>query len=147
MDFDLKRGVLALAILVTLGTAIYLTLGAESCPNFECFQTHMSKCTSATYVNEEPEASWQYHIKGASGDQCEVEVTLLIAREGNLKLRQYEGNSMSCFYDIGVASYPEKDLDACHGELKENIQSAIIDNLYRYIVDNLDEIKEEIGSF
>ena len=40
--------------------------------------------------------------------------------------------------------YPEKDLDSCKGELKENLQSVIIENLYKYIIDNLGEISEEL---
>ena len=75
---------------------------------------------------------------------CETEVTLLSAKEGDVGLRDYEGVSMLCYYDIGVAGYPERNLAACHGELKEGLQSIIIEKLYKYLVANLGEIREDL---
>ena len=144
MAFDWKRGVLGIIVLIVLILALYLTFGSEDCPNFDCFRQQMIECKFATYVNEEAEASWGYKIIGKSGNMCQIEVTLLGAKEGTLNLRQYEGNSMICAYDLGIATYPEKDLSQCSGELKENLQSVIIDKLFRYIVDNVGEIKEEL---
>lgn len=132
-------------VVVSLATAMFFTFQIEDCPNFECFQSHMAECSKATYINEEPEASWGYEIIGVSKDSCEIEVSLLNAKDGELGLREFEGNSMSCFYDLGIIAYPEKDLDSCTGELKEDLQEIIIEKLYKYVVLNLGEIKEEIG--
>lgn len=144
MDMDWKRGALGIIILVVLVAALFLTFNPEKCPNFECFQKRMIECKSTSYINEEPEASWGYKIIGKRAGKCEIEVTLLGAKEGSLDLRKYEGNSMSCFFDEGFVTYPEKDLDACHGELKENLQNVIIEKLYNYIISNLGEIQEEL---
>jgi len=144
MDFDWKKGVLGIIILIVLIVALFLTFGPVKCEGVDCFQQRMIDCSFATYINEETEASWGYEILGNKGNQCEIEVTLLSAKEGNLGLRNYEGNSMSCFYDKGIFAYPEKNLDVCIGELKENLQSVIIEKLYKYVVDNLGEIEEEL---
>jgi hypothetical protein len=144
MDFYWKRGVLGSAIIIVLVITLFLTFRSGECENVECFQDKMIKCSFVKYVNEEPEASWGYEIIGKRGNQCEIEVTLLSAKEGSLGLRSYEGNSMSCFYEVGTFAYPEKSLDACTGRLKENLQSIIIEKLYKYVVDNLGEIEEEL---
>lgn len=146
MDFDWKRGILGIAILIVLIIVLSSSLGTKDCASFDCFQQNMVKCSPASYINEESEASWGYEILGKRGDKCEIEVTLLGAKEGSLDLRQFEGNSMSCFYELGIIAYPEKDLNSCTGELKENLQAVIIENLYKYIIDNLGEIGEELGS-
>ena len=140
-----RRGILGVLVILALTIALFFTFQLEDCPNFECFQSHMADCSKATYINEEPEASWGYEIIGTSKENCEIEVTLLNAKEGVLGLREFEGNSMGCFYKLGIIAYPEKDLDSCKGELKENLQTIIIEKLYRYVVANLGEIKEEIG--
>ena len=145
----MKRGIINLILIiiiaVTLGAALYYSFGPEECLTFECFQQSMISCKSTTYINEEPEASWGYKIIGKKSEQCEIEVTLFSAKEGSLKLRDYEGNSMNCFYSLGISAYPERDLDSCHGELKENIQSIIIEKMHKYILENLGEISEEVG--
>ena len=144
MNFNWKRGVLAGLLVVILALAIYFTTRPVECLNFECFQDKMIACSPAVYINEENDALWKYEVKGMEKGMCKVEVTLLSAKEGSLKLRQYEGNSMNCLHDKGIALYPEKDLEACTGELKENLQSLIINKLYEYIIDNLGEINEEL---
>jgi hypothetical protein len=144
MKIKVINGIIIALIVITLVIALYLSFSAVECVNFQCFQEKMAECKSATYVNEETEASWGYKIKGKRGNQCEIEVSLLGAKEGSLNLRQFEGNSMSCFYDVGIVAYPEKDLDVCQGLLKEDLQGVIIENLHKYIVDNLGDIQEEL---
>jgi hypothetical protein len=124
--------------------ALYSTAKSRECLSVECFQQYMLDCKKVSYINEETEASWGYDIVGDRNGVCEIEVTLLSAKEGGLELRQYEGNSMTCSYLLGEFAYPEKDLNSCTGELKEDLQSVIIDKLYKYVVDNLGEIGEEL---
>ncbi len=144
MYWDWKRGAILAGIIILTFFTLYVTFSPEKCPNLECFQENLAKCMPATYVNEEPEASWGYQIAGRKDDKCRIEVTLLSAKEGPLGLRDYEGNSMVCAYQLGYLTFPEKNLDACSGELKENMQSVIIEKLYRYIIDNLGEISEGV---
>ncbi len=144
MKFKYEKEVLAAAIIVVLVLALYFTYKPLECGDFDCFQTQMKECAFAKYINEEDEASWGYQITGEKEEKCEIKVTLLNAKEGEFGLREYEGNSMTCSYDLGVLAYPEKDLDSCHGELKENLQKIIINKMYKYIVKNLGEIREEL---
>lgn len=135
-------------ILIVGAVALYATFTPVRCNDFTCFEAHMAKCRPATYVNDlEKEASWKYKIMGTSNKKCDIEVTLLIAKESNLDLRLYEGDVMACSYPIGVSGYPEKNLAACNGDLKEGLQSIVIEKLYKYIVTNLGDIREELISY
>ena len=144
MRFKYTREMVVVLILAVAVLALYYTFIPADCDNYTCFEAHMMKCKSATFVNEENEASWRYEILGTVGRTCEIEVTLLGAKDGDLGLRQYEGDTMICAYDIGVTGYPEKNLAACHGELKEGLQSIVIEKLYKYIVANLGEIRDDL---
>lgn len=135
-------------ILIVGAVALYSTFTPVRCNDFACFEAHMAKCRPATYVNDaESEASWKYAIVGTSNKKCDVEVTLLIAKESNLDLRLYEGDTMVCSHPIGISGYPEKNLAVCNGELKEGLQSIVIEKLYKYIVANIGEIKEELAGY
>lgn len=143
-----QREIIAFLILVVAAVALYATFTPVRCTEFSCFEAHMTKCRPATYINDgEKEASWKYEVIGTSDKKCDVRVTLLLAKESNLDLRQYEGKEMTCSHPLGVAGYPEKNLAVCRGELKEGLQAIVIEKLYKYIVTNIGEIREEISAF
>ncbi|MEK6811033.1 MAG: hypothetical protein AABX96_00830, partial [Nanoarchaeota archaeon] len=144
MHIKYAKEVVAILILVVAVLALYYTFVPVSCSDYSCFEAHMTKCKPAVYINEEEEASWKYEVLGTADKKCQIEVTLLNAKEGNVDLRQYEKTNMICAYAIGVAGYPEKNLVACHGTLKEGLQAVVIEKLYKYIVVNLGEIREEL---
>ena len=137
-------GIVILAVIVV--GAMFFTQSTK-CLNFECFQNEMSSCSKATYINEEPEASWGYEIVGKEGGQCVVNVKLLQAKKGELGIDQIVGFDMDCSYRIGVGTYPEKDLGACHGRLKEELQGIVIEKLHTYVLENLIEIEESVKGF
>ena len=142
-----QKEAIAFLILIVAAVALYVTFTPVRCSDITCFQAHMQECKPANYINDaEAEASWNYKIMGTSNKKCDIEVTLLIAKESNLDLRLYEGDSMICSHPIGVAGYPEKNLAVCHGTLKEGLQSIVIERLYKYIVANIGEIREEISA-
>ena len=107
----------------------------------------MARCSLASYVHEEPQASWGYEIQGKRANQCLIKVTLLQAKEGDLELRNYEGSSMNCLYPKGTVAFPEKDMARCHGQLKEDLQGLIIKKIHQYILDNLGEIATNLNGF
>lgn len=144
MKVKYAREVMAVLILVIAALALYYTFVPTACEDYACFEAHMARCTPAVFVNEEDEATWKYSVLGTKQRTCETEVTLLNAKEGELDLRKYEGAQMRCYYTIGVAGFPEKNLAACHGPLKEAMQEIAIEKLYKYIVANLGEIREEL---
>ena len=131
-------------ILVVAVLALYYTFVPARCQDFSCFEAYMTKCIPAVYINEEEEASWKYEVIGTADKNCDIEVTLLNAKKGNIDLRQYESTVMTCSHTIGVAGYPEKNLATCHGTLKEGLQAVVIEKLYKYIIVNLGEIREDV---
>ena len=142
-----ERAVIIVVFLmaVFIALALHYTVEPSRCENYGCFQERMASCVRSDYINEEPEASWRYEIKREKSELCEIEVTLLQAKEGELKLREFEGQTMTCSYPAGVIAYPDKDLSRCHGLLKENLQVVIIDRLYSYLDNNLIDVKAGIN--
>lgn len=145
MKVGYQKQILAVLIAVVAIAALYSTFSPVKCADLACFEAHMAKCRPAIFVNDaEKEASWEYRIIGTSEKKCDVEVTLLIAKETSLDLRGYEGQTMICSHPIGSVGYPEKNLATCTGDLKEGLQAIVIEKLYKYLVANLGEIRGEI---
>lgn len=131
---------------VLFAVALAFTLSPVKCEGYLCFQQHMASCTRATYVNEDPEASWLYEIKAKTQEGCAIDVTLLNAKEGELGLRDLEGQSMTCTYELGMVGYPDKDMSLCTGKLKESLQNIIIEKLHKYIINNLQDLKDALDA-
>lgn len=132
-------------VLAVAGAVYFSFFYLPKCQNYECFQGYMSKCSKATYVNDEPEASWGYKILGTSNGNCAVEVSLLMAKKGELGIDQYVNDAMTCYYPTGIAAYPEKDLGKCHGQLKEDLQELIINKMHSYLLENLGKFDESLN--
>ncbi|MBX4212289.1 hypothetical protein KW787_02435 [Candidatus Pacearchaeota archaeon] len=147
----MKKGVrifLIVVLAVALLLAYYLTFFYKTdCTDMGCFQEAMRQCKHATYINEDPEASWKYDIQGSDGGACNIEVTLLQAKKGDLELDKLAGYDMICSYALGVVNYPEKSLNTCHGRLKEEIQRILIEKLHTHILDNIDKISQNLNSY
>jgi hypothetical protein len=136
---------LSIGIVAFLVLAIYFTFFfVPKCNDFACFEKSMVKCSKVSYVNDEPEASWAYQIKGVSSGKCQIEIKLLQAKKGELGIDKLNGYSMSCAYQIGLSAYPEKDLTKCSGQLKEELQTIIINKLHIYIINNIGQLNESI---
>ncbi|MCU0642155.1 MAG: hypothetical protein MUF61_01065 [archaeon] len=105
----------------------------------------MSKCSKATFVNDEPEASWGYKILGIEDRECIVNVRLLMAKKGELGVNELVGHEMQCSYPKGMVAYVEKDLSKCHGLLKEELQTIVITKLHTYILENLGKFDESLS--
>ncbi len=142
-----KRIFIFSIIFVLLLVGIYFGfLFSKDCPDMECFNQELTKCNKASYIKETEDASWKYSIKGKSGERCEIKVTLLQLKEGGTSMSSLQGKSMNCYLPIGVVASPEENIKNCHGLLKEEMQEMIINNLHNFIIDNLGEIKEELGN-
>ncbi len=140
--FKYAKEIIAILIIVVAVLALYRTFNPVSCSNYECFKEKMAGCKSAIYINEQDEGSWGYEVLSTKSNSCAIQVTLLSAKNVDLDLRVYEGQEMRCYYPIGVVGYPERNLDACHGLLKEGLQKVVIEKLYKHIIANLGEIKD-----
>lgn len=146
MKLLVQRSVILVLAVLLLAFALYFTFKPQSCASEECFQNNMEECRPAIYINDAEQAAWKYEVKRKNSDGCDVDVTLLIAKEGELNVASLEGHSMTCTYPVGTFAYPEKNLDVCHGRLKEEIQVLIIERLHGYVINNLDEIKSKLES-
>lgn len=130
-------------VVVILGALYFSLIYMPHCQNYDCWQKHMSRCSKAVFINEEPEATWKYQIKGKDDGMCEIEVTMLMAKKGDLAIEEFIGHKMTCHYPLNVVAYAEKDLGRCSGQLKEDLQTVIINKLHAYILENLEDI--EVG--
>ena len=139
-----KKEILAILAIIAGVIALYQTFLPVNCGEFECFVDSMKKCSPAKYVNEGEDASWLYQIQGIDDNNCAIMVTLLNAKKGDVGLREFEGDSMTCFYEKGYIAYPERNIGTCHGVLKEDLQNLVIEKLYNYVVTNLKDIRDEL---
>jgi len=136
---------IGLVVVAALAIAVVLYLNLfymPQCQNYECWQKYMSRCSKASFVNEEAEASWGYTVSEKSGNQCVIKVNLLLAKQGELGISELVGQEMECSYPLGSAAYAEKDLSKCHGILKEELQTLIINKLHAYLLENLGQVEE-----
>ena len=114
--------------------------------DFDAFISAMKKCeTGEKYISEEDAATWRYTISRVEGTNCVVEVTLLQPKQGSIDMEKLAGDSMECTFQRGVATYPERNLDACHGLLKEELQTIVIDKLQTYVIENLRNIDQGLS--
>jgi hypothetical protein len=142
----MKLVILVVIAVVLIVLAVQATFfHAPRCQTFECYEEYMKQCGRAQYLNDGEEATWRYSILGVQDGACVVEVTLLQPKEGDLGIDKLSGYSMECGFPKGVVAYPEKDLENCHGRLKEEMQSILIKKLHTYIVDNIGEINETMN--
>ena len=95
-------------------------------------------------MNEDNITLWRYEILGTDRDYCKINVKLLSAKEGEVGMNKLVGYDMDC-YTTGFVSYPEKDLDSCHGRLKEEMLNIILSKLHAYVVDNIDQIGKDFS--
>ncbi len=137
-----KVGIITVLIIIGLAVILY----SKQCGgNTTCFTTYLSDCDKARYISDLSDAAWQYEIVGPTfNGKCIVDVKLLIAKEGNADLAGLEGESMTCYPEIGDIADPKSDLRNCHGLLKEDVQNAIIQKMHTYILDNIGQINEEL---
>jgi hypothetical protein len=137
--------VLIVLLVASVAGALYLMIFySPTCQNYECFRADMIKCSKVAYINEGTEATWGYSIEGIQGKDCVINVKFLQAKKGDLGLTALEGSEMKCYYPLGTADYPEKDLGKCHGVLKEELQTIVINKLHSYILENLGKFTQEL---
>lgn len=139
------RIILLISIAVILVIAVYFTLFFHyTCIDLACFQAHQENCDKTKFVNDVEDATFEYTIKGRSGNDCVIGVKLLAIKRGTIDLSSLEKKTMDCSIPKGSTIAPESDISKCHGELKEGLQETIINKLHAYIVENIGDIKEEL---
>ncbi len=145
-----KKRLIIFVVLATIFSLLavrYTFFYIPKCETYGCFASYMKQCENVIFVNDDIEATWKYEILSNSDKrECEVEVTLIQPKTGDLALERLDGYKMTCLFQKGAVAYPERDLDKCHGILKEEMQGIVIKKLHTYIVENLDIIDDSLDS-
>ncbi len=141
-----KRIILVGLIIIVAVIAVFFTFFyTRKCSDANCFNKALAKCSKASFVNDAEDAAWLYAIKGKSEGDCKVNVEILQLKEGTVGMEGLENKDMDCYLPLGAITSPQENLGRCHGLLKEEMQSLIINKLHNYIVGNLGEISGELN--
>ena len=152
-----KAGVIIIAIVIILAAAVFFSFFYyKKCSDLGCFNSALSNCIKASYINEAQDASWLYKIEGGKGgifcflvksqcEQCKINVKLLQVKQGATDLSAIQGLGMNCYLPFSYVDLPQADLSRCHGLLKEEMQDLIIKKMHSYIIEHVGEISEELN--
>lgn len=134
--------ILALILIFLVITAYFAFFYAKRCKDIECFNSMLSKCKKAEFLNQKEDSTWLYSIKGTNKDKCVVSVKNTWIKLDEAK--SVQGKSMACYMFKSVVTDPESDLNECHGLLKEALQDIIIERMHTYIVQNIGQISASL---
>ncbi|MAG07756.1 hypothetical protein CMI46_02980 [Candidatus Pacearchaeota archaeon] len=147
------RGGIIFLVVVIVAVAVasyFVFFQTPKCDDIDCWEFKLKECRKASYINEAVDVTWNYKIKGKADDSCLVEVEAVQIIRGLEKSRVLEGKSMDCNLRLDengdtIIVNPEFNPNICHGRLKEEMQTLIIERLHRYIVENVGEIAEGLA--
>ncbi len=142
-----KRGIIIIVLIIILvalaAIYYYVYSSSNTCDTDSCFTNALAKCDKTTYVRDDGTEILQYKILGTDEFKCSINVMILQVKTGTAELGVIEGKEMTCFIPFGSVTDPARDLENCHGLLKEEIQNIMIQRLHAQIIQNLDKINEE----
>lgn len=149
VEFRLKKegdnwkAYLIIGIIILLLVGVYFTFFFYySCNDMSCFKSHQKECAKTKFIYDGKDTTTQYLINGKNGADCEINVKILVIKQGTADKQVLEGKEMTCLLPLGSIGTPESDLSVCHGTLKEEMQNLIIQKLHAYIVENVGQIGE-----
>ncbi|MEM4625254.1 MAG: hypothetical protein QXJ28_00595 [Candidatus Pacearchaeota archaeon] len=144
VSFKLSLIILIL-ILVLLPITVYFTFFyTMKCENLACWETKLSRCQRARFVNDGVDMVWSYRVIGKSGDKCIVKAKVLDIKRGLTSVLVLKGKEMTCYLPLTYIDNPEKNPNLCHGELKEEMQAIMIQKLHEYIIQNIGRISDNL---
>jgi len=132
---------IALAITVYIGYFHY-----SSCKDDKCFSQSLVECKRAVYLNDAANALLKYKITGSIFGECNIEVSLLQVKKGAIEVSELEGLKMNCKLPLGTIMVPESNLENCKGELKEEIQSIVINRMHAELASNIGKINQSFSN-
>lgn len=132
-----KRKILLLfvALIIFIGGYWLFFIKKEECKTLDCFKEKLLKCEKAHYQREE-KFVYEYNIIGKKKDSCVIEVKFVFAG-GEPKLERLVGKKMICNLPLGYVEFPEREIDYCTGNLKEEIQYLMIKESYSFLSQSL----------
>jgi hypothetical protein len=139
------RGGIIILFVIVLAIAIFVTFFyTPKCGNIACWESKLQKCSKASFINDANDVTWQYVINAKSGKNCVVNVKVLQIKKGLISAISLERKSMECLLPLGIIVQAESNPALCHGLLKEEMQTLIINKLHEYIIQNVGSISQEI---
>ena len=129
-----------LLVVLILISVYYFFLREEDCEDTDCFSDSLLNCKRARFIQNDITSQWEYRILGEKDKMCEINVKLLSIKKGNIDLSSAEGKDMLCLIQKNLVLRPEKQIENCHGILKEELQKIVINRMHAYIYENLGEI-------
>jgi len=148
MDFAPKKKVWLVIIFLVIAFSAFLIyfnlIYSPICESDKCFSDSLAICKRSEFTKDAGDAVWDYEIRGPSkGNSCEVYVRLAQLKRGSVEVLALEDKDMTCYLPLGVVASPQKEIDRCHGELREEIQSLLIQKMHSYLLENIGQISEE----
>lgn len=131
--------------LIVIFAVWFLFFSVTKCQDIQCYLEKQRDCSSAEFIRETEKTIWGYRILEEQEGKCFIEVKVLEIRDSPINKQALEGNSMICELPSGSVAEPEADLSQCHGILREQIQEMIIQNLHKYVLENIDDIKNSLA--
>lgn len=143
-----RKGIILVALLLIalIGLAItsyYLYFYLRQCGSEECFSNSLVKCDKMSFIRDDGNNIIHYIILGKEDGFCKVNVNLLQVKKGSSELAVLENKDMDCLLPLGLLTDPARSLKDCHGILKEEIQSIIIQRMHAQIIENIGKVGEE----
>ena len=121
--------------------------GAVECGDMACYYEYLLDCKKSYVINEDDNYVYRYEILGDSGNSyCYVDVRLIRIKSGQIDTEDLESLGMSCRVNRFEEIFPEADMLACSGRLREELQEIIIDRLHNEILQNLGQVREGLES-
>ena len=125
-------------LVVVILVVVLIFSKTKKCDTKECFLDALAKCKKYSYEDEE----WKYRIIAKRGDDCIVNVENKFIKDVDADIvERLRGKSMECYVSLSSKIImPHEDIDNCHGLLKEEILSIMLEKLQEYVV-------QQIGKF
>jgi len=149
-QFYTKNSVFISIVVIILGVASLFYIGFFSgtveCGDVACYQEYLLSCKQSYLFNEDDNYVYRYEILGANTvSYCNVDVRLIKVKGGSDDSQSLEGLNMECMINRFEDVLPEKDMLACDGKLRQELQEIIIDRMHNQILRNIKQVNAELA--
>lgn len=143
-----KKSIYIALIILILGVGGYFAYSffytAKECGDYRCYTESLDNCRKVWFTRESDKYVWRYEILNSMDKfTCNVDVRLLKIKEGASRAEKLEGQNMVCQIKKTTTLLPEEDMLICTGPLRERLQEVIIDRMHNYLLENLEQVREE----
>jgi hypothetical protein len=140
-----RIGVLILLIICLAGIIVssyFIYFYSKQCSDEVCFSNALVKCSRMDFIRDDGNNIIKYYILGKQNEYCRVKAQIIQVKKGTVELAILEGKDMTCLLPLGIITDSLKNINECHGSLKEEIQNIIIQRMHSQIIENIGKIRE-----